>query len=100
MKLFLFAIFVAGCSTVPGTYVPPVTLGAGVFGFDVTVGLGGYTVPAKVIPSKDVKEPTVLVPASAPVTEGAVPVTTASGITTTVPVKVASVTKPVLALPK
>jgi hypothetical protein len=93
----MLAFVLTGCAA-PGTYVPPVTISGGFFGATVSVGLGGYTVPAKVV-SAPVATPTLMVPASAPQTGGIVPVTTATGQTTSVPVVVAPVDAPVLAVP-
>ena len=92
------AMLLAGCAT-PGSYSPPWSATVGFFGAQVTVAQPGYEVPAKVMTSADVTQPTLLVPANAPVTSGIVPVTTASGVSASVPVKVATVTQPVLAVP-
>jgi hypothetical protein len=100
MKTLWLMLFLTGCAA-PGTYVPPYTIGVGFFGAQVNVGLGGYTVPAKVVVLPSVSAPVVLVPPDAPVKSGTVAVVTASGETTNVPVKVDPVvTDPVLAVPK
>lgn len=94
-----YAIFYAGCST-PGTYYPPVELDSSIMGFGLSIHLGGYTVPAKVVIGTEINTPTVLVPASAPVTSGVVPVTNAIGQTAQLPVQVAAVTQPTVVIPK
>jgi hypothetical protein len=83
-----------------GSYVPPVSISGGFFGATVTVSEPGFTVPAKVTPTALVSTPTLLVPATEPVAANAsVPVTTSSGESTTVPVVVAPVSSPILAIP-
>src|ERR1700675_878374 len=67
------------CGCAPGSYVPPVSISAGFFGAQVTVAEPGYTVPAKVIATQAVQQPTLIVPASAPITTGSVPVITSAG---------------------
>ena len=92
------AIVFSGCAA--GSYVPPMSVTAGFFGAQVTVAEPGFTVPAKVTPTNGVMRPTLLVPATEPVAVNAsVPVTTSNGATTTVPVKIAPVTAPILAIP-
>jgi hypothetical protein len=89
--------FVLGCA---GSYFPPMSVTAGFFGAQVTVAEPGFTVPAKVTPTNGVMQPTLLVPASEPIAvNSTVPVTTANGATTTVPIKIAPVPVPVLAIP-
>lgn len=87
-----------GCA--PGTYVPPVSISAGFFGAQVTVAEPGYTVPAKVVTTQSVQQPTLIVPASAPIMTGSAPVITSAGEVSKVPVVVSqSVQSPVLAVP-
>lgn len=95
MKLLLL-LALAGCA---GSYVPPVSVSAGFFGATVTVAEPGFTVPAKVVQTAAVIQPTLMVPASAPITSGSVPVVTQAGETTNVPVVAAPVSAPVLAVP-
>lgn len=98
MKWPIFlSLLLSSCTA--GTYVPPVSVSAGFFGAQVTIAEPGYTVPAKVIPSAAVVQPTLLVPPSAPVTSGSLLVVTSAGETTNVPVVVSSVQVPVLAVP-
>jgi hypothetical protein len=96
----LIVYLCTGCTT-PGAYVPPVSISAGFFGAEVTVSEPGYTVPAKVVATASVGHPTLMVPAGDPVAASdSVPITTTIGNTATVPVLVAPVTSPVLAVPK
>ena len=91
----LALLLVTGCAG----YVPPISVSAGFFGATVTVSEPGFTVPAKVVPTAAVVVPTLMVPAAAPKTSGSVPVVNAQGATATVPVIIAPVTEPVLAVP-
>jgi len=94
----LIGAFMCGCA---GSYVPPVSVSGGFFGATVTVSEPGFTVPAKVVPTTAVLQPTLMVPASEPIaSSGSAPVTTAAGDTTNIPVVVAPVTSPILAVPK
>lgn len=93
---FICASLLGSCA---GAYVPPVSVSAGFFGASVTVSEPGFTIPAKVVPTAAVATPTLMVPATDPVTSGSIPVTTESGQSTTVPVVVAPVAAPVLAVP-
>ena len=95
MKI-LFFLALAGCA---GRYVPPVSVSAGFFGATVTIAEPGFTVPAKVVQTSSVVQPTLIVPLSAPITSGSVPVVTQVGETTNVPVVAKPVTGPVLAVP-
>ncbi len=91
---------IAGCSALPpGTYVPPVTITPSFFGAQVAIQMGGYTVPVKVVPTAAVVVPTLMVPPVSPITKGSLPVTNDVGQTATVPVTVAPVIEPVLAVP-
>jgi hypothetical protein len=97
LSMFGFGMVIGGCA---GDYIPPMSVTAGFFGAQVTVAEPGFTVPAKVMPTTSVIQPTLLVPASEPIaSNGSVPVTTAVGETTNVPVVVAPVSSPVLAIP-
>lgn len=87
-------LVLASCGT-------PFSVSGGFFGASVTANFpNGIVIPAKVTRSTSVLTPTLMVPKSAPVTRGTVPVTTASGQTTNVPVSVAPVAAPVLVMPK
>ena len=95
MRLLLVAILLSGCA---GQYVPPLAVS---FGGLVTVSEPGFTVPAKVVQTAAVTQPTLMVPSTDPAASmKTIPVTTASGSNATVPVTVAPVTQPVLAIPK
>lgn len=94
----VLAFLLAGCA---GQYVPPVSVSAGFFGAQVTVSEPGFTVPAKVVQTASVIQPTLMVPITAPLMSGAiVPVTNAAGQQTIVPVVASpSVSQPILAVP-
>ncbi len=95
---FLFVLVLSACA--PGTYVPPVSISAGFFGAEVTVAEPGYIVPAKVVTTQAVQQPTLIVPPTAPIATGSAPVITSTGEKTNVPVIVSSsVASPVLAVP-
>jgi hypothetical protein len=92
LALLLF-LSLAGCGT-------PFSVSGGFFGASVTANFPeGINVPAQVVADPDVTVPVLKVPANAPVTSGTVPVTTANGTTTTIPVVVAPVAAPILAVP-
>lgn len=95
MKL-LILLLLCGCA--PGSFFPPWSASVGFFGAVVTVGQPGYVVPAKVVTTSTVSTPTLLVPSDAPIGT-TVPVTTSTGKTTIVPVKVSLVLSPILAVP-
>jgi hypothetical protein len=97
MKPLVCVLLLSGCA---GQYYPPVSVSAGFFGATITVSEPGFTVPAKVVATAAVSSPTLMVPATDPVTSGSIPVVTESGVSTTVPVTVAPVTQAVLAVPK
>jgi hypothetical protein len=98
--LLLLFLALCGCAPqTPGTYVAPWNAGVGFFGAQVNVGQPGYTVPAKVVPDPTVITAVLKVPPNTPITSDTVPVVTASGVTTNVPVVVAAVPEPVLAVP-
>jgi len=96
LALLLSVCFIIGCAA--GSYVPPVSIN---FGGLVTVSEPGFTIPAKVVPTSSVIAPTLMVPTSEPIaSKGNVSVTNSIGQTATVPVLVAPVVAPVLAVPK
>ena len=97
LKALLLAALVlwafAGCGT-------PFSVSGGFFGLSAMVNFPeGIKVPAKVVRDPSVATAVLKVPANAPVTSGSVPVTTESGATTNVPVQVAPVLAPELAVP-
>lgn len=95
MKILCLFVFLAlaACGT-------PFSVSGSAFGTKVVVNFpDGFKAPTKVVSEPSLKTAILKVPASAPVTSGTVPVTTQSGKTTDVPVVVADVSKPVLAVP-
>jgi hypothetical protein len=97
MRTLILVLLFSGCA---GAFVPPVSLTAGFFGATVTVAEPGFTIPAKVVPTSAVTNPTLLVPSTSSVTSGTAMITTETGANTMVPVSVAPVSQPVLVVPK
>lgn len=91
----------AGCNT-PGVYYPPVSVTPSFMGLgSVKVDMGGYTVPAKVVPTAVVVAPTLLVPSTSPAANEltATVAPTANTPATAVAVVVAPVATETLAIP-
>lgn len=99
MKFCAFSLIALLCGCA-GQYVPPVSISGGFFGASVTVSEPGFTVPAKVVSTAAVKQPTLMVSPSDPLAASdSTTVTTSIGSSATVPVMVAPVSAPVVAVP-
>jgi hypothetical protein len=77
----------------------PFSVSGGFFGASVSVDFPEGIKPVPVTKTASVSTPTLMVPPDSTITSGTVPVTTASGQTTSVSVTAAPVTSPILAVP-
>jgi hypothetical protein len=95
LKALLFAALVlwafAGCAS-----APPGSYGVNAFGFGVTYSTPGWSAVPPVVQSSIVTQPTLMVPANSPAASALV-ATSDSG--PAVPITIAPVAKPVLAVP-
>jgi hypothetical protein len=100
MKQLLLLLLLTGCSTVPGTYIPPWSVTPSFAGLaSVTITGGGYMVPVPVQPSPTVVAPTLLVPIGSNNSTTATVAATATTPQTVVPVTEADISTPILAVP-
>jgi hypothetical protein len=89
--LLLFLLFPA-CSS-----FPPASVTAGFFGATIEVATPGWSAPVPTTPSAVITEPTLLVPANSVAADHATATVSATG--RVIPVVVAPVAAPVLAVP-
>jgi hypothetical protein len=90
--LVLMALLLAGCQS-----APPGSYGVNAFGFGVTYSTPGWSAPVPVVKSEIVTAPTLMVPANSPAASSQI-ATSQTG--SAVPIVVAPVAAPVLAVPK
>lgn len=99
MKALLFcglAALVVGCAS-----FPPLSVGAGFMGANVSVSTPGWSAPVPVVASPAVTKLTLLVPSDSPAASQTVAIVAPTATTPagSVPVVVAPVAEPTLAIP-
>jgi hypothetical protein len=99
MKAFLLsglAALVVGCAS-----FPPLTVGAGFMGANVSVATPGWSAPVPVLATPNVIKPTLFVPPDSPAASQSVAIVAPTATTPagSVPIVVANIAEPTLAIP-